>query len=138
MDASDTLNLPIGQSTKLRVSVRRSATENDPFYKGPVQGYQGPIRLRAVDVPRGVTVEPAVIPAGSLEGELTVVAGAGAPTQPFEIVVLGEGTRDDGTLVRRVAERRLYLADPQMFALPWNWRVQKVTCAVVEKWEAPQ
>jgi hypothetical protein len=48
-------------------------------------------------------------------------------------VVVGEATRADGQIVRRVAERRLYLADPQMFALPWNWRVQKVTCAVVDQ-----
>lgn len=39
------------------------------------------------------------------------------PRRSFEIVV-GEETRDDGTGIRRVAERKLSLADPQMFAPP--------------------
>lgn len=133
MDASDTLSLPIGVPTKLHITARRNPQENDVFYKGPRQGLQGPIRLRAENAPPGVTVEPAEIPAGKTDGELIVMATADAPRHPFELVIVGEGAREDGSVVRRIAERRLYLADPQMFALPWNWRVQKVTCVVTDK-----
>jgi hypothetical protein len=113
---------------KLLVSARRSAKQNDPHYTGPIQGYGGPITLKALDVPRGVTIKPGEIPAGKTTAELTCVATAEAPKTPFEIVIVGEATRDDGSPIRRLAERRLYLADPQMINLPWNWRVTKLTC----------
>jgi hypothetical protein len=133
MDASDTLNLPAGGEARLLVSVRRSAKQIDPHYRGPQQGFDGPIRLRAVGLPLGVTARPATIPAGEIAGELIVTADAAAIRRPFEFTVVGEATRHDGQVIRRVAERRLYLADPQMFNLPWNWRSQKVACAVIEQ-----
>lgn len=133
LDRSDTLSLPPGQEVKLRLSVRRSAKEDDSHYAGPIQGYTGPIKVRAENVPEGVTVKPLEIPAGKTEGELIVVASEKAPREPFEIVVIGEGARPDGSVIRRQAERRLYLSDPQVPNLPWNWRVTKVTCAVAEK-----
>ncbi|MBI1915841.1 MAG: pre-peptidase C-terminal domain-containing protein [Planctomycetes bacterium] len=132
-DASDTLNLPVGQEVRLRVSVRRSAKENDPYYAGPVQGYQGPIRLKAEGAPRGVTFRPAIIPAGKTEGEMVCVAAAETPKDPFEVVIVGEGTRDDGSVIRRVAERKLFLSDPQMIHLSWNWRMQKLVCVTARE-----
>ncbi len=127
LDRSDTLALTPGQEAKLRLSVRRTK-EDEPHYNGPMRDYAGPIRVTAVNVPKGVSVKPLVIPAGNTEAELLVIASAEAPKEPFEIIVVGEGTRPDGTTFRRIAERRLHLSDPQMTNLPWNWRVQKVTC----------
>jgi hypothetical protein len=138
LDRSDTLSLPPGQPTKLRLSVRRTAKQDDPYYNGPVQGYSGPIHIKAANLPTGVTVEPLVIEPGQTEAELTVTASPGAPRQPFEIAVYGEGTRPDGSVIRRVAERRLYLSDPQSPHLPWNWRVTKVTCATTREPASPQ
>ena len=51
-----------------------------------------------------------------------------APQQPFEIVIVGEATREDGSVIRRVAERRLFISHPQFIANAWNWRVQKLAC----------
>jgi hypothetical protein len=132
MDYLDTLNLRPGKGTTLQVAVRRSAKENDPHYAGPIQGYQGPIRLRAIDLPSAVTCREAVIPAGKLAGEMIFVAGPEAPVKPFEITILGEATRDNGSVIRRVAERKLFLSDPQMINLVWNWRVQKLTCVTTK------
>jgi hypothetical protein len=128
MDKSDTLNLTPGQESKLRLSVRRTKKEDDPYYNGPVEGYTGPIHVKAENLPAGVTVKPSEIAPGQTEAELVFVAGDAAPREPFEIAIVGEGTRPDGTVIRQVAERRLYLSDPQCPHLPWNWRVTKVTC----------
>jgi hypothetical protein len=131
MDGNDTLNLPVGQETKLKISVRRDPKQNDPHYKGPLQGYQGPIHLRAAQTPPGVTIKPAVIAEGALTGELICIASADAPAGPFEIVIVGEGTRPDGSVIRRIAERKLYTADAAMINLAWNWRVTKLACVVL-------
>ncbi len=127
-DMSDTLSLPPGQPTKLRLSVRRTAKEDDSYYAGPQQGFAGPITIKAANIPAGVKIEPLVIPPGQTEADLIVTATTEAPHEPFELVVYGEATRPDGSVIRRSAERRLYLSDPQMTHLPWNWRVTKVTC----------
>lgn len=133
MDTSDTLNLTPGKEAKLRLSVRRAAKTDDQHYSGPVQGYTGPIIVRALNLPAGVSAAPLVIPAGETTAELIVSADATAPQSPFEILVSGEGVRPDGTVIRHLAERRLYLSDPALPNLPWNWRVQKVTCAVTRQ-----
>lgn len=128
MDASDTLNLSPGNEAKLHLSVRRNAKQDDPHYYGPLQGYAGPIAIKALNLPAGVTARPLIIPAGATEADLIFTATADAPRQPFEIVVVGEATRANGTAIRRIAERRLFLSDPPFPNMPWNWRVQKVTC----------
>jgi hypothetical protein len=128
LDRSDTLNLTPGQEAKLRLSVRRSAKEDDAHYNGPVQGYSGDIHVKALNLPAGVTAKPLVIPAGKTEGELVFHATDQAPKRPFEIVIVGEGNRPDGSVITRAAERRLFVSDPAVTNLPWNWRVQKVTC----------
>lgn len=128
MDLSDTLNLTVGQESKLRLSVRRSAKDDDPHYSGPVQGYTGPISIKAHELPPGVTAQPLTIPADSTDAELVFTTTSDVPQQPFEIVVVGEATRPDGTQIRRIAERRIYISTPASTNLPWNWRVQKVTC----------
>lgn len=129
-DPWDALSLRPGQEAKLRLAVTRVAQEDDPHYMGPLQGYTGPITIKAENVPPGVTVKPLVIPAGQKTGELVVLASESAPRQPFELVVIGEGTRADGSVIRRIAERRLYLSAPALTNLPWNLRVRKVTCVI--------
>lgn len=131
MDTSDTLNLTVGQEAKLRLSVRRTK-EDDPHYNGPLRGYTGPITVQALNLPDGVTAQPLVIPEGATEAELIFTATANAPRQPFEFVVVGEATRPNGTPIRRIAERRLYISDPAITNMPWNWRVQKVTCVTTQ------
>ena len=131
MDPSDTLNMPIGREIKYPVSVRRKAKQ-EPTYTGPVQDYQGPIRLRALQVPRGVTIKPTEIAVGQTTAELSCLATADAPREPFEVVVIGEATREDGTVIRRIAERKLYISDASMTLLTWNWRVRKLVCAIVD------
>ena len=130
MDASDTLNLPLGGPAKLRLSVRRTK-EDDPHYNGPYRGYTGPIEVHVLNLPAGVTAEPLVIPAEATQAELVLTAADNAPRQPFELVVVGDAKRADGTSIRRGAERRLYLSDPALPNMPWNWRVQKLTCVTV-------
>lgn len=132
VDRWDALNLPPGKEAKLRLSVRRKK-ENDPHYQGPFLGYVGPVTIKAENVPRGVTVKPLVIPAGETSGDLVVIASEDAPRKPFEMAIIGEGTRPDGSVFRRIAERRLYLSDPACTNMPWNGRVQKVTCATTRK-----
>lgn len=136
MDLSDTLNIPAGGETRLLISARRDAKRDDPHYRGAQQGYNGPIRIRAEHLPKGVTVEPAVIEPDATQVELVCRATADATSDVSEIVIVGEGQRPDGSRIRRTAERRLYISDPQMPHLAWNWRVRKVTCAVVRPTES--
>ena len=114
---------------KFTVSVRRTG-KDDVGYGGPVQGYDGPIRVSVVDLPKGIAVKPSVIAAGEREGELIFTADEDAPREPFELVVVGDAIRDDGAMIRRVAERRIYISDAQMTHLPWNVRVRKLVCVV--------
>jgi hypothetical protein len=130
MDHADTLSLPIGKPVTLPITARRSKKQA-PHFSGPVQGYDGPIRLTAHGVPKGVVVTESMIPAHADRGELTVTAGPDAPPEPFEIVILGEGRREDGTLLVRQAERRHYLCEPASVHLPYNWRTRKVLCVTV-------
>lgn len=131
MDTSDTLNLSPGQESKLRLSVRRTK-EDDPHYNGPLRGYTGPITVQALNLPDGVTAQPLTIPDDATEAELVFTVDANAPKQPFEIVVVGEAMRASGASIRRIAERRLYISDPAITNMPWNWRVQKVTCVTTQ------
>ena len=136
MDASDTLNLPPGGEARLRLSVRRTR-DDDPHYNGPLRGFMGPITVRALNLPAGVTAQPLEIPADATEAEMVFRATVAAPQQPFEVVVVGEAMRPNGTSIRRIAELRMYLSDPQMTNMPWNRRVQKLTCVTTQP-AAPQ
>ena len=62
---------------------------------------------------------------------MTFRATRDAPREPFEFAVIGKGMRGNGDVIQRVAERKLFLCEPQMVHLPSNWRVQKVTCVTV-------
>lgn len=132
-DANDTLNLPIGGEAKLRISAMRTPKEDDPYYKGPLQGYQGAIHLKALNLPPGVTIAPAIIAAGQKQVEMVCRASSEAPRTPFEIVIVGEATREDGSVIRRVAERKLFTSHPQFIASAWNWRAQKLACVTTAK-----
>ena len=46
---------------------------------------------------------------------------------------LGDFRLEDGSVIRRFAERKLFLSDPQMMMLPWNWRVPKLMCVTTRK-----
>ena len=81
-----------------------------------------------------MTAESDGIASGETAGEITFRATAGAVTlSPFEVAVFGEATRRDGTRLRRVAERMLFLSDPQMTHMPWQWRSQKLVGVVVPR-----
>jgi hypothetical protein len=130
-DAADTLNLPQGGEATMTVSVRRESKVDDSYYKGPVEGFRGPIQLRAVGLPDGVTADAVTVPVGETKASITFHATSHAPGTPFEFAIVGEGQRENGDVIQRVAERKLFLCEPQMVHLPWNWRVRKVTCVTV-------
>ena len=70
----DAVRLNRGGRTRIRCEVVR-------------QGFDGPVRFRAADLPEGVSVEPLVIPAGRNEGDLLVSAtpSASMGTVPFKV-----------------------------------------------------
>ena len=137
MDSNDTVTIARGGQVSVRITARRNIKGRKPddgYYKGPVRGFDGNIRLVASGLPVGVTAESDGIASGETAGEITFRATAGAVTlSPFEVAVFGEATRRDGTRLRRVAERMLFLSDPQMTHMPWQWRSQKLVGVVVPR-----
>jgi len=135
MDANDTVTIPRGGQVKVRVTARRNLPGQKPddgYYKGPVRGFDGAIRLSVSGLPAGVTVVGGEIAAGKTAGELTFRADRNAETlKPFAVAVFGEATRKDGTRLKHVAERMLHLSDPQMTHMPWEWRSRKLAGVVV-------
>lgn len=129
-DHADTLNLRPGVPTKFPVSVARLPADA-PYNFGPMKGFAGPITVRAIDAPTGIKVEPVVIAAGQTSAALTATAVAGAPLGPFELTLVGEATRDDGSKIRHVAERRLFLCEPAFGNMKWNHVSRKVTGVVL-------
>ena len=122
---SAAVSLIAGQTVTVPISAQRKTNGYAQF--------DGPIRLSAVNVPKGVTVASDGIAEGKTEGELIITASSAAPEEPFEIGVVGEATRKDGTPIRRIAERRLFIAEPYFSNLPWNWRVRKLLCVVTSE-----
>lgn len=61
LDKFDSLSLTPGQEAKLRLSVRRTKKDDDPYYNGPVQDYAGPIHIKAEQLSAGVAVKPCVM-----------------------------------------------------------------------------
>jgi hypothetical protein len=129
-DHADTLNLRPGVPTKLPVSVARLPADA-PYNFGPMKGFAGPITVRAIDAPLGITVEPVVIAPGQTSAALIATAAAGAQRGPFELTLVGEATREDGSKIRRVAERRLFLCEPAFGNMKWNHVSQKITGVVL-------
>ncbi len=129
MDRSDTLTLHAGQPTKLKISVERKLPGTPEF--------SGPIRLRAIGLPEGIIIPSVTVGAGDSEAEMICTADDSAPAEPFEFVIVGEGRRGDEKMIRRVARRRLYLADAQMPHLAQNWQTQKVLGLVIREQSAP-
>ena len=96
------------------------------------------IRLTASGLPRGVTVVAGEISAGATAGELRFRADQKAAIlTPFTVAVFGEATRRDGTQLKHVAERMLYLSDPQMTHMPWEWRSRRLVGVVVPHEDQP-
>ena len=135
MDANDTVAVPRGGQVTVRITARRNIKGRKPddgYYKGPVRGFDGKIRLVASELPAGVTAVSGEIAAGETAGKITFRATRDSVTlAPFSVAVFGEATRRDGTRLRRVAERMLFLSDPQMTHMPWQWRSQKLVGVVV-------
>ena len=85
------------------------------------RGYDGPIRLSIPDLPRGITVEGGTIPreylgpnnirATSPRGVLTLTAESGAELTARQLIVWGEATLVDGTVLRRRAQGTGMLVD---------------------------
>ena len=131
MDTWDTLNVPRGGQAKLLVTALRTK-----------DGYQGPIRLRAI-MPSdsthaaGITVQSAVIPAGKSTATMLCTATKAATRRAFAFAVVGEAKSSGGRIIRRVAERKLFLADPQMVHIAWDWRVREVTAVVIGSGGSP-
>jgi hypothetical protein len=111
---NDCLNLQIGQAVRHPVRVER-------------RGYEGAIRLIAVDPPLGLSFEATEIAAGQTTGEIIVTATPDAPEPLFEIGFVGEGSAD-GQTVRRKLWRPIHLAEPGMPNLNWNWRLNRLVC----------
>jgi len=141
MDANDTITIPRGGEVRVRITARRNVEGRKPddgYYKGPVRGFDGVIRLTASGLPMGVTVVAGEIPAGGTAGELIFRADRNAAIlTPFTVAVFGEATRRDGTQLKHVAERMLYLSDPQMTHMPWEWRSRRLVGVVVSREDRP-
>ncbi|MCE9603883.1 MAG: PPC domain-containing protein [Planctomycetia bacterium] len=130
-DRADTLNLRLGKTETLPISVARGP-EQAPYHFGPLQGFTGPITVRCLNAPPGITIESITIAAGKTEGALTVLAADNAPRTPFELTIIGEALRDDGTKIFRVAERRLFLCEPAFGNMKWNYVSRQLTCLVLD------
>ncbi len=113
---NDVLHLPVGKAVALPVRVLR-------------RDYDGPIKLIAMAVPAGITVQSGEILAAKNSGAITLAAGAQAPPLT-ELRLFGEAKIDGQTLRRKVI-RPLHLAQPYFTNLPWDWRLTRVLCCKV-------
>lgn len=114
---NDVVNLPVGEPVKVAVRVVR-------------RDYTGAIRLKAIDVPSGITVLPALVPEGSVSGEITLTATVKAPAL-FDIGLVGEAEVEGKVITRKVV-RHIHLAEPAMTNMAWNWRLTRLVGAKVE------
>ena len=112
--AQDVLHLPAGVPVALTVQVLR-------------RGFEGDIRVDAVDAPKGVSVKPALIKAGEKAGTLLVTAVEPTVNPVFELTLIGTGENGKAN-IRRIVHRPLYLGEPASNNLPWNWRLDRVLC----------
>lgn len=136
-DHGDTLNLRRGEATRFPITVSRGPQQSH-YHAGPKQGFQGPITVRVVDAPPGIRVEPLVVAGGEITGELVFAIDSEAPRGSFELTIVGEATRDDGSAIRNIAERRLYLCEPAMSHMKWNYVSRKLSVIVLEPEAASQ
>ncbi len=133
-DMADTVSIPRGGEVRVKITARRNLKgkpAEDGYYKGPVRGYAGAIQLQVNGLPTGVTAEAGEIGEGQIHGEVIFRAAKSASLQPFSVAVTGVGLRRDGTVLRRVAERMLFLSDPQQTHLPWQWRSRRMVGVVM-------
>jgi len=130
-DHGDTLNIRSGATATMPICIARGP-EQAPYNFGPMQGFKGPITVRVVDPPAGITAAPLVIAADQSRGDLVVSAAKASPRRMFELTIVGEATRDDGSVIRHVAERRLFLCEPAFGNMKWNYVSRKVTGIVLD------
>jgi hypothetical protein len=73
-------------------------------------GFSGPIELRVEGLPMGVSVSPALIPAGANSAQFTLTAAAGAaPGSMGQIKVIGKGTLGDKTVEHAAVGTETYV-----------------------------
>ena len=83
----DALRLNRGGRTRIRCEVAR-------------QGFDGPVRFRAIGLPAGVSVEPLIIPAGRNEGDMLISAAPDASIGTVPIQIVGKAAANGGELTR--------------------------------------
>ncbi|VTU00384.1 Peptidase domain protein OS=Solibacter usitatus (strain Ellin6076) GN=Acid_3763 PE=4 SV=1 [Gemmataceae bacterium] len=77
--ATDAVTLPRSGTVKVKVTAERTG------------GYAGPIVVKALDLPKGVTATPVIIPRNQPSAELTLTAGADAPIATSALKIEGVG-----------------------------------------------
>jgi hypothetical protein len=102
------VNVPKGGTTAVGVTVAR-------------KGYNGPITLRVVDPPAGLTVRPGTIAEGQTVGSFTVSASADAAFPATVLDVVGEGRDASGPVVHRASKTVVFA---QQSFLPTNSMTQ--------------
>jgi hypothetical protein len=85
------------------------------------KGYNGPIALKVLDPPAGLTFRPGTIAAGQLVGAFTVTAAPDAAFEPVTLAVVGEGQGADGPVVVRASKMLVFA---QQATLPTNRMTQ--------------
>lgn len=95
--------------------VRRGGVERVRVVAVRREGFAGPIRIEAEQLPKGVTARPATIPATDTSAELILAAAADAPSFLGAVKVVGKAEVDGKMLARAVrsAEVMWVVADMQ-------------------------
>lgn len=98
--SSPFVNVPIGGSVAVAAVADR-------------RGYDGPIQLKVENLPKGMAVEGGIIPRETVDlnntrsvnrrGVMVLTSEAGSPMPVSELVIYGEATLPDGTVLRRRA-----------------------------------
>src|SRR6185295_17863819 len=52
-------------------------------------GFNGDVRVTAIDTPPGIEAKPLIIPSGKTSGEMEWLAAAGSPDEPFQLKLAG-------------------------------------------------
>ncbi len=81
------------------------------------KGYTGPITLKVLDPPPGLTFRPGILADGQLLGVLSISATADARFDPTDLAIVGEGQGPDGPFPIRATKGIVFA---QQATLPTN------------------
>ena len=81
------------------------------------KGYTGPITLKVLDPPAGLTFRPGILADNQLLGVLTVSIAAEAKFDPIDLAIVGEGQGPDGVFQIHVTKAIVFA---QQATLPTN------------------